>query len=237
MVYDKDQSPGYYQAMMNAFQQMLVANSPHWHSPLTFELYQMMHALIATANLTNELSHGPPKGTHFPMLPPGQTPSQEVINELFLEGLMGVLGTHSSKDNRDLLSWLYLGYTAMGWNQGHVHATYEATDIPAKFKQLVDTYQSEVLHATSDREKKRAIVKLIRALHVLHFFQDGNGRLNIMLLLNKLLIEQGFHPVILDNPAVFGGGMTLEQLIAEIDKGLAAFEQEVDNTTPEPAWL
>jgi hypothetical protein len=77
--------------------------------------------------------------------------------------------------------------------------------------------------------KLRRIVKTIRALHVGHFFGDANGRLNIFLLLNKLLIEEGFSPAILpNNPDVFGGLKTLDGLVQDVLKGMELFKQEVE---------
>jgi hypothetical protein len=80
------------------------------------------------------------------------------------------------------------------------------------------------------RAKLRAIVTTIRKLHVGHFFVDGNGRLNVVLMLNKLLLQEGFSPVILDDTWVFGGGFTVEALIVEVQKGMAAFSAAVGSS-------
>ncbi|WP_437943255.1 DUF4157 domain-containing protein [Sorangium sp. So ce281] len=72
-----------------------------------------------------------------------------------------------------------------------------------------------------------AIVRLVRALHVGHFYTDANGRLNTMLLLNKLLLQNGFTPVILQDNAIFGGRMSKSELVTQVMQGLEAFEQEV----------
>jgi len=64
---------------------------------------------------------------------------------------------------------------------------------------------------------------LIRGLHVSHFFEDANGRLNTMLLLNRLLVEEGFPPVIMDDTSIFGGGFTASQLIGQVRRGVSNF--------------
>jgi hypothetical protein len=75
--------------------------------------------------------------------------------------------------------------------------------------------------------KLRAIVRTIRRLHVGHFFTDGNGRVNTFMMLNKLLLAEGFDPVILDDNWIFGGGFTVEQMVAAVTKGMATFRGAV----------
>ncbi|MFY0564052.1 DUF4157 domain-containing protein [Archangium lansingense] len=83
------------------------------------------------------------------------------------------------------------------------------------------------------RNVLRAIVRLVRALHVGHFYTDANGRLNTMLLLNKLLLQNGFSPVILNDNAIFGGRMNIEQLRLQVEAGLKAFDDEVKDASTE----
>ncbi len=60
----------------------------------------------------------------------------------------------------------------------------------------------------------------------MHCFEDANGRLNIMLLLNRFLLEESLSPVILKDPAVFGGALTLDELVNEVDAGIKRFAEE-----------
>jgi hypothetical protein len=88
-----------------------------------------------------------------------------------------------------------------------------------------------MVQANTGTERLQAIAKVIRALHVIHAFRDANGRLNIMLLLNKFLIENGFMPVILPHdPEVFGGSYSIDDLVTEIVLGMRAFREAVRAT-------
>lgn len=91
---------------------------------------------------------------------------------------------------------------------------------------IFQRYRTEVSGA--DRNGKlTAICKVVRALHVGHFFADANGRLNTMLLLNRLLMEQGFSPAIVSDTSFFGGSKTLQQLVAMVKTGMLEFQAEV----------
>lgn len=92
---------------------------------------------------------------------------------------------------------------------------------------IFNRYRLEVAAAGTRDGKLAAICKTVRALHVGHFFADANGRLNTMLLLNKLLIEEGFGPTIVDDTSFFGGAKTNAQLVAMVKAGLTAFRDEV----------
>lgn len=124
---------------------------------------------------------------------------------------------------------------------------YTQEQAPQKVQQILDEYYQEqekirkqrklgktiVVGELTEADQKSllVIVKCIRALHVGHFFPDANGRLNIMLLLNKFLLEECFSPVILNDPAVFGGGKSLKQLLEEVLTGMSTFLQVVKTET------
>jgi hypothetical protein len=50
-----------------------------------------------------------------------------------------------------------------------------------------------------------AVAVAVRALHVGHFFTDGNGRLNTMVILDKLLLQNGYYPAPMGQTDLFGG--------------------------------
>lgn len=82
-----------------------------------------------------------------------------------------------------------------------------------------------------DVQKRRAklgqIARLVRALHVGHYFHDANGRLNTMVLLNRLLVDCGFSPVLMNRTDIFGGAYSEKELVAAIEVGFAAFAAQV----------
>ncbi len=85
------------------------------------------------------------------------------------------------------------------------------------------TYYSNIAEAKKDKEKLAAIVSLSEALEIGHYFPDGNQRTIVFVMLNKLLIENGFSPVILEDPAVFDGYHSIEELILDIEIGKENF--------------
>jgi len=62
-----------------------------------------------------------------------------------------------------------------------------------------DRFYEEIGAATNDDEKLQAIANLITHMQWLHAPHDGSGRTDL-LVLNKLLAEHGFHPVLLKYP-------------------------------------
>jgi hypothetical protein len=77
------------------------------------------------------------------------------------------------------------------------------------------------------QNKLRAIARLVRALHVGHYFHDANGRLNTMVLLNRLLTDAGFSPVLMNRTDIFGGAYSADELAAALETGITAFALRV----------
>jgi hypothetical protein len=72
--------------------------------------------------------------------------------------------------------------------------------IKARSQAYIDIFYKKMSKATTDDEKLALIITLVKDLEQLHPFPDANGRTISMLTLNKLLIDHGFSPVMLDNP-------------------------------------
>lgn len=87
----------------------------------------------------------------------------------------------------------------------------------------IGVYQKEIIQADSNEKKLSCIATLIHELELLHPFTDGNCRTFVFALLPKLLIEQGFTPVILENPNRFDL-FSNQELVEEIKKGLVQFK-------------
>jgi hypothetical protein len=122
-------------------------------------------------------------------------------------------------------------FTRSQVGHGNQHQVNIRTDIPesstqAAVNQIFTTYRLEVQAVNRDA-KLKAICKAVRALHVGHFFADANGRLNTMLLLNQLLMEQAFSPSIVSDNSLFGGSKTLDQLVVMVKAGMDEFKTEV----------
>ncbi len=82
------------------------------------------------------------------------------------------------------------------------------------------SYYEEVSAAADGDGRLLAIARLIRRLHVMHLFDEANGRVNVYLLLPRLLLEHGFQPFIHpDMGAMFNGGWTLDNIVAALRQG------------------
>ena len=92
-----------------------------------------------------------------------------------------------------------------------------------KLTPLIDHYYKSIERTTTLNSRLSAIAELIRALEVSHFFPDGNQRTYAFLLLPKLLMENGIPLVILDDPAMFDGYRTIDELVKELKHGNANF--------------
>jgi len=116
-------------------------------------------------------------------------------------------------------------------NRGHTSITtqYAGRDASDLVNEIFDRFRGEIAEAGDDHARLIAIARAVRALHVLHLHRDGNGRLNVYILLPRLLMEYGFHPLYLDHGdsqrravlnsvgALFNGGYTVEQIATAIE--------------------
>jgi hypothetical protein len=91
--------------------------------------------------------------------------------------------------------------------------------ISEKVNTLFNEYYDEINKAKTNEEKLNAIVCLCRKLEIAHFFPDGNQRTIVFVILNKLLIENDLPPAILDDPFVFDGYLSKNQLVQAVING------------------
>lgn len=94
-------------------------------------------------------------------------------------------------------------------------------------QKIIDAYHAELIAAAGDRTKKlNAIARLCRDLEAVHLFEDGNARTIGMVLLNKLLLQNDFGPVALNNPNVIDA-FSVSELVEEIKKGQQDFKKYI----------
>ena len=100
-------------------------------------------------------------------------------------------------------------------------------------EQILERYYEEISRAqgqrsprTRDLARLRAIVRAARAWHV------AGGRVNALLLLNKLLLEECFDPVIFEDQGALGSVGTLDELVALVVRGMNNFSREMRNSSP-----
>lgn len=73
------------------------------------------------------------------------------------------------------------------------------------------------------------IVETIYQIYHEHPFSDANLRTLALLLMNRLLIQQGFLPVIFDDPNYFDGN-SINQLVKEVKKGMENTQKLLNGT-------
>ncbi|WP_417237454.1 hypothetical protein [Bizionia paragorgiae] len=172
----------------------------------------------------------------------GGLPAEDLMDEtidgmpmvrIFKQG-MKIRNSDNDKENKSVL--LYDGYDEEFNEQGEdkFRVRYTEEEGVNIVKSILNRYYNEIGKANTIRikkerenEKLKAIVKVIRALHVTHPFRDANGRLHIQLMLNKFLLEQGFSPTILGDKGlgVFGGAFSVDELKEEVIAGMDKFDQ------------
>lgn len=95
-------------------------------------------------------------------------------------------------------------------------------DLPGTVRALVqyatDRGNLEIAAATTEDGKLGAIIDTCRRLGSIHPFEDANGRLMMFLVLNKLLVDNGLSPTILQDQG-FMIGKSRDELIALIKTG------------------
>ena len=101
-----------------------------------------------------------------------------------------------------------------------------------KVDAIVETFNDRMRSATSDTERLAQIAWVTRNLKLLHPFPDGNTRTISCLLLNQLLMNHGFDPVLLYNPNL-DCQCSLAQWTQELQKGMAAFNTLLNNPEDE----
>lgn len=92
-------------------------------------------------------------------------------------------------------------------------------NIESSTEATINKYNTAITHAHTPEKKLEVIIECIQNLEQTHPFNDGNCRTFIMLLLNRLLLSNGFYPTILDDPNRFDG-YSIKELIQEVKLGM-----------------
>jgi hypothetical protein len=88
-----------------------------------------------------------------------------------------------------------------------------------KIDKLIESYNTKIITAKTEDDKLEIIVELITEFERLHPFFDANIRVFAILLLNRLLLQNGFPPATLENPNRFDA-YSKPQLVVEVKKGI-----------------
>ncbi len=211
-LYDNEISPGYRAGMVEGYRKYLDTTD---HPRMTWDIYHEMHRMItghAQGDFT--LSGGPGEPDTFFYLGASEASSDVLFETIGGRWLMA--DTTSGPSTVDSITRL------VKEENGHlsIKAIGSSQDVPVVVENVFKAFYQDIEHARSDFSRLRAISRVVRNLHIVHPFSDGNGRLNIYLLLPRLLLEHGFKPAVLPSMAhLFSGGYSLDQMAAALSWG------------------
>ena len=215
-LYDHQESPGFQASMMTAYDEYL--NSGDITAPVDFAMYQGMHDAVVSQLRKKPDVSGQRRGmTVFPLRASSPTPS------VTREGLGG-RPLMAEVDPRaplpadlDALTWA----ASVPENpQVLISTHYSPEEVPGLVTEALARYYAELDGARTDRERFRAIGRVVRTIHIVHPYDDTNRRLNVHVLLPRLLLAAGYQPVIFkDMDRLFQGGRSLEQIADALERG------------------
>ncbi|MDX3372959.1 hypothetical protein PV390_00955 [Streptomyces sp. ME02-6991-2A] len=209
--YDHDRSPGFQQGMVSAYTQFL-GDPGTVATPMDSTSYRTMHGL-ATGHLGRTIGWSGGGATQFPLR--GETLADDIFDERVGDHLL-VYDTTSRDWSKPLPTPRPITIlTRFLHNNPSLATNYGKSAAPGLVDTLFQQHYARVSDPDADDAAKLAsIVRTIRALHVVHPFQDGNLRSNVQILLPKLLLEQGLRPVVPDNMySLFQGGRSVPQMV------------------------
>jgi Fic family protein len=105
--------------------------------------------------------------------------------------------------------------------------------IPKKIQETLDNLYKQLDTIPDDHHaadlKITTIVSAIQELEQIHPFRDANCRTFCLVLLNSLLMQQGYDPAIIDDPNKFDG-FSVEELVETIKLGMVETRKLVEET-------
>ncbi|MFF2230457.1 WXG100-like domain-containing protein [Streptomyces anulatus] len=225
--YDHDRSPGFQQGMVSAYTRFL-GDPGTVATPMDSTSYRTMHGL-ATGHLGRTIGWSGGGATQFPLR--GETLADDIFDERIGDQLL-VYDTTSRDWSTPLPKPRPVTIlTRFMHNNPSLATNYGKNAAPGLVDTLFQQHYARVSEPDADDTVKLAsIVRTIRALHVVHPFQDGNLRSNVQILLPKLLLEQGMRPVVPDNMySLFQGGRSVPQMVESLIRNGA-----LDTGSPRP---
>ncbi|MEV6231383.1 DnaJ domain-containing protein, partial [Saccharopolyspora shandongensis] len=237
--YDRDRSPGFQETMLAAYRDVLDTRNGIDKRVDAAE-FERMHGLV-TRNFTGEaqaeLRWSDGGVTNHPLSANGVSP--EILEEKVAgRPLVYDMGTHdwSKKQNLDPPPITIIDRQSFG--NATLRTNHGKGETPKLVDAVFDRYYQEIGDAGNNADLKlAAITRAVRALHVLHPFTDANTRLAVQLLLPKLMLQQGFPPVVANGrERLFSGGYSTaeilhslrnEVLTSEVTAARAQFDRAV----------
>src|SRR5579872_351392 len=109
-----------------------------------------------------------------------------------------------------------------------VRPLYSDEEGPQHIDAIFESYYDRKTKPSQTKyERLQEIARVVRNIAVVHQKVDAIGRTTVFGLMNKLLIEEGFCPVILpESQSIFGGRKTIDGLVEAMLIGMHSFIRE-----------
>ncbi|WP_254902300.1 hypothetical protein [Mycobacterium simiae] len=221
--YDNDESPGFQEDLETAYR--LILDDPQvLQGRLDWSEYLRMHTLVtAHAHAARPEEDYRITGTDLGRGADHHVGTYRVAADLLDERIGGhPVVTEGALRDVPPLSQMDVIVTLTRDDDGDLQLTtaFGADRVPAMVDAVFARYQEDLAAAGSEHEQLLAIARVVRTLHVMHPFAEGNGRLNVYLLLPRLLQSNGFRPVIVPSTAhLFSGGFSLDHIATALRWG------------------
>ncbi|MFG3100534.1 hypothetical protein ACGFZL_08440 [Streptomyces sp. NPDC048182] len=234
-LYDHQQSPGFQASMTATYDRYL--NDPETiNDRVDFAAYAGMHDTVVS-----ELKEKPDKSgaagyvTSYPLRADSPTPS--VLGE--------TVGGRPLMVKADPLMEFGIRPDALTWS-GHFErgvdmmlnqTLYKDDEVESLVTEVLDRFYEKLDAASAVRDRLKAIGWVVRTIHIIHPYDDTNRRLNVHVLLPRLLLAAGFQPVVFkDMEELFQGGRSLEQIADALESGQAADLLSDDIAATDPRY-
>ncbi|WP_285746623.1 hypothetical protein [Lentzea sp. NBRC 105346] len=228
--YDNDLSPGFQASMEAAYNRFL--NPENFATQrLNSGLYKEMHEVV-TSRLDKQFDWSGSKTTGFPLR--GQNPSPDVLADTVAGRPLMIDAMAFFRQGGRLTTQPIVMLDRFSFGNVTIRTNYHRNEVEGIVDAVFDRFYTDLENANTDAERFEAIGRVVRTIHIVHPFEDANRRLNVHVLLPRLLLEAGFQPVIFqDMDQLFQGGRSLEQ----IGDALARGQQQdlTDNNIPATA--
>ncbi len=233
---------GYLEGVLKAFDYMMA----HLNEPVTPDLILNLHniALKAVVDKTVNLQYLPKElnfrgreGTNFGVvLNTAEEESLRAKANMSVEGLRELVQymktdegrfVHIQGDSGLLDPAMPIDELAMKISQGECSVFLgmdKIENMRNRISASCDKYYHAIQAADSNDSKLTAIIAFAKDLEVNHYFSDANCRTTVCLVMNKLLIENGFCPAIHENPNRVDG-YSVKELLGEVKNGMEKFQR------------
>ena len=192
-LYDLQESPGFQASMVQAYRSVL--NDPAaLRARIDWDVYSAMHAMVT------EHIHQSGEKDLFEIsgADPG-IPTHSYVHDVRVsEDLMAEqIGERPLVTDARSMSEIEAGRRIVEvglFEDGELmlKTRYRAEHLPGLVNAVFDNYYHDMARAATEHERLRAIARVVRTLHVLHPFGDGNRRNNVYLLLPRLLLADAW---------------------------------------------